>query len=474
VKPKLLIFRKYIASLLPIELRFALKKVDTTDADLLRIKNELARWSTAQEKEVVLDETIDKRKYSYLKRRMEQVLEDFDVDVNLQKIQEFERKVLGDCISSEEETALVKLIRNAASNDYNFMRFYELVNYFRQYLLIRFRRKLYPIVDKWLRDQRDAYDASKKAFFEIHNATVDVIKQYEQLPSDAGSWESLLLGYFENPKLDGFNRYAAAVRLWFLYMNQGAYTKMEQHLQHVEQRLLLPDYLGRRIIANYYANQLLLQSKLNRLEEAAQCGWYSIMSPTNDYLFYVVNLSSVLLRQGKAKEAFQLMRSAFPEMRKTSNLHNKMGFIAQYVHCLIDINRAKDAEQFAESYLSTHKKEVLSNHWHLFFAGYFRALVKQEKFARLRYLVQKYKIRDKELDYSKKKHYLPFMSWYITLADFMEGYEKEEQAIQKMRDAAIEFQSDPLRFERIREQLKSLKAIQPDMINRLWSDLFKK
>lgn len=96
----------------------------------------------------------------------------------------------------------------------------------------------------------------------------------------------------------------------------------------------------------------------------------------------------------------------------------------------------------------------------------------QEKFARLLYIVDRKGMREKELNYAGKSHYLPTVSWYIALADFMEGDLNEALAVKQMAEVAKNLMQDPLRRERIRQQIRALYAIQPDMMKKLWSELF--
>ncbi len=471
MKPKLSIFTKFCEDLLPIEKAYIQQKAAFKDKDLNYILNQLKKTESGSTFSLNFDLKIDKRKYSFFKSWAQEILEDADVDKSLLKIQQFDAKVQTDSISNEEEKELVKSASNIDNTSYHFQRFYELMLHFRQYLLIRMRMKSYVIINQWIIQYQDNYNESLSVYNTLHELSGEIISDYGLSNySDIGV-ENSLIEIFNNQFLDGLNRYAAAVRLWFYYMNKGEYIKMAKLLTNVEQLLIDKKYLGRRILVNYYANRLLLHSKTGELDKARYFGYLSLKYHTNDYLFYVINLSSVLLRLGMPQEAMLHMKNAFPVMRNTLDMHNKIGFVAHYVHCLIDLKNYKEATRFAENYLGSHLKEVMSTRWHLFFAAYFRSLVLLNNFSRVLHIAKRYKLKEKELQYSTKAHYLPTMSWYISLAEFMEGDIDENKAIELMKSSALILMNDPVRSIRIIEQLKQLQNQVPDLIIKLRSEL---
>ncbi len=472
MKPPLLIFTRFYEELLPLEWWFVIDKLDFEDDDLAQIAREIRQALENKAHKPVFSKTIDKRKYSYFKKSVQTLLLNFDAGKTLEIIQSYEKSVLNDCITPEEEQGLLRMAQRIDNRNYHFVRFYQLILHFRQFLQIRLRRKLYPKAHAWIENYKSSYNKSLQAFDLLHQATSEVVMEYDMQSDKAGNWEQELLRLFDDEALDVMNRYAAAVRLAFLYINKGMYQKMLVLLDQVENRILRPFYLGRRVLANYYANRLIVHSKLDELEKAEHFGRLSLRTPTDDQLFYATNLSSVLLRMGQTEAAFILMKDHFEQVRQSPSFHSKLGFIAHYVHCLIDLKKFKEAESFAESYLASHETEIMANRWHLFFAAYFRSLVMQEKFARLLYIVDRKGMREKELNYAGKSHYLPTVSWYIALADFMEGDLNEALAVKQMVEVAKNLMQDPLRRERIRQQIRALYAIQPDMMKKLWSELF--
>lgn len=472
MKPKLAIFTKFCDELLPLEIHYLSTVFTREDNQLSSIFEKIVREANREIRNYGFDESIDKRKYSFLKIHLTSLLDLADVDKALTRIQYFDTRVQSDSITQEDEKELVRMMAGITNRHYHFMRFFELMLHFRQYLLIRIRIQLYEEVNSWIERNDKFYSNSLSRFKSLHLFTRHIIDEYTSQEAVSKEDEEALLALFENEELDGLTRYAAAVRLWFLFMNKGDYPSMKSLIKQATEMMVNNKYMGRRLLVNVYANSLLLHSKTGELEKARYYGYLSLKNPTNDYLFYVVNLSSVLRRQGKSQEAMILMRSAFPVMRNTHDLHNKMGFVAHYVHCLIDLGKLKEASRFAENYLGSHLKEVMSTRWHLFFAAYFRSLVLQEKFQRVIFVVNRYKLREREAQYARKPYYLPTMSWYISLAEFMEGQISETSAVQKMKTSALLLMQDPLRKDRIREQLDQLYQHQPSLIRKLKSELF--
>ncbi|MCA0426577.1 MAG: hypothetical protein LCH37_04000 [Bacteroidetes bacterium] len=472
MKPKLAIFTKFCDELLPLEIHYLSGVLKREDAQLNAIFEKILREADKETRLYGFDERVDKRKYSFLKIHLSRLLEQADVDHFLTRIQYFDARVQSDNITQDDEKELMKMMASISNRHYHFMRFFELMLHFRQYLLIRIRIQPYEEVNKWIENYGNAYANSIERFKSLHQFTRHIIDEYTSQEVVTKEEENALLSIFDSEELDGLTRYAAAVRLWFLFMNKGDYPSMKQLIAKASAMIVSNGYMGRRLLVNFYANCLLLHSKTGELDKARYYGYLSLKYPTNDYLFYVVNLSSVLRRQGKSQEAMDLMKQAFPVMRTTNDLYNKMGFVAHYVHCLVDLGKLKEASRFAENYLGSHLKEVMSTRWHLFFASYFRSLVLQEKFQRLIFVVNRYKLREKELQYSRKPYYLPTMSWYIALAEFMEGLISENNAIQKMKNSAVLLVQDPLRKDRILEQLEQLFQQQPELIKKLKSELF--
>jgi tetratricopeptide (TPR) repeat protein len=275
-----------------------------------------------------------------------------------------------------------------------------------------------------------------------------------------------------NPNMDGMNQYSAFIRLSFLYFNTGEFHKLKEIYNHIDLQFRVGKYYSKRILGNYYANRLLFLSRYSSIDEAEQFGYLSIRHKNADYLFYLTNLAAVLLRQGKSEVALKLLREAFPEMRQTTSLHNKIGFIAFYIKCMVDIGRVHDAEEFADSYLKAYPKQVMHERWHLFFVAYFRSLMIQEKYGRLLHLEHRYKIESLDKQNRSSSSYLPTISWYISVARFIEEGGRPESLISDMKEAIQDIEFEGKRAERLMRIYEELIPVAPNVLKKGKSAIF--
>lgn len=418
------------------------------------------------------DESIDKRKYSNLKKWMEERLQEADVDQQLLSIQQLEAKVLLDQVDGPTEKEIQKWLQKGQPSHYYFRKIYELAQHYEHFLLIRLREKAGAQVGEYLDKYRPDFEYAQEVFNKLQQATADIISQYRNRAESHGEWEEFLKRVVFKESIDGMNQYSAFVRLSLLYLNRGDYASLKDLYDYIDQRFREGRYYSKRILSNYYANRLMYLSRYSSLDEAEQYGYLSIRYKNADYLFYLTNLGAVLLRQGKSAVALQLLREAFPEMRQTTSLHNKIGFIAFYIKCMVDIGRIKDAEDFADSYLKAYPKQVLRGRWHLFFVAYFRSLMIQEKYGRLLYLENRYKIESLDKANRNSSSYLPTISWYISVARFIEDGGDPEKLINEMHEAIKGIEFEGKRAERLQRIYDELLPIAPKVLKNGKSAIF--
>ncbi len=418
------------------------------------------------------DPAIDKRKYSNLKKWMEEKLEEADVDSQLLIIQKLEARVLLDQVDGATEREILKWLDRGTPSHYYFRKIYELAQHFEHFLLIRLREKAGQKVGEYLDKHRGAFEYAQEVFNKLQRATADIISQYRNRSELHEEWEEFLEQVVFHTGLDGQNQYAAFIRLSFLYLNTGDNEKLKSLYNHIDGQFKEGRYYSRRILANYYANRLLVLSRYSSLDEAEQYGFLSIRRKNADYLFYLTNLSAVLLRQGKSDQALKLLREAFPEMRQSTSMHNKLGFIAFYVKSMTDIGRVKDAEDFADSYLKAYPKQVMAERWHLFFVAYFRTLMIQEKYGRLLYLAQRYKVETLDKDNRNSISYLPTLSWYIAVARFIEEGLQADKLIGDMRESVTGISFNVKRHNRLERIYDELQPVAPQVLGKNKSVIF--
>lgn len=461
MKQKLAKFSAFADNLFPHEVHFLASVANFQSIENKEIFDLIIYNIEHRDKPKAFDESIDRRKYSNLKKWMEERLQEADVDQQLLAIQHLEAKVLLDQVDKRTEKEIHKWLQKGLPTHFYFRKIYELAQHYEHFLLIRLREKTAAEVGDYLHAYRDDFANAQEVFNKLQRATADIISQYRNRAESFEGWEEFLNKIVYSERIDGMNQYSAFIRLSLLYFNKGSFQKLKILYDAIDQKFKDGLYYSKRILMNYYANRLLFLSRFSSLDEAEQYGYLSLRYKNADYLFYLTNLGAVLLRQGKSEQALKLLREAFPEMHQSASLHNKIGFIAFYIKCMVDIGRVKDAEDFADSFLKAYHKEVLGGRWHLFFVAYFRSLMIQEKYGRLLYLDKQYKIESRDKANRCNSSYLPTISWYISIARFIENGGQAADLISEMKEAVAGIQFEHKRSERLQRIFNELIPIAP-------------
>jgi bifunctional DNA-binding transcriptional regulator/antitoxin component of YhaV-PrlF toxin-antitoxin module len=427
MKQKLNKFSDFANSLYPHEIEYLLSVQQFAISDNLKILN-LINYNSKNPLNIIpYDTSLDKRKYSYLKNWIEKNLLDINVDRYFEWLLNIEKQVMMDAVTPEEEKELLAEITKTSDSSYYFIRFYELLQHYRDYLLIRVRNQLYEPVLDYLNKYRESYSRSTEINKKLNSATIDIIKQHASTTTESKQWEKFLKKTFLDEKLDGFTRYRSIVRLTFLYYNYREFDKLKDIYSILDKMFKTNVFYSKRILANYYANRAMMHSKLNELDLAEKYGYLSIRQHNSDYLFYLLNLCGVLLKKGKNKEAYQLMSDSIPELKKTSSYYNKIGFVSFYINTLLANQYIDKAVSYAETFFNGYKKEILKHRWHLFFSSYIRALFQAKKFVKLLSITKRYNLVNKEKQNIGRAKYLPILFWYSTAADYLDGNISEDQ-----------------------------------------------
>ncbi|MFW5705959.1 MAG: hypothetical protein ACOCX8_03050, partial [Bacteroidota bacterium] len=239
-------------------------------------------------------------------------------------------------------------------------------------------------------------------------------------PESAG-WEDFLREVSFDDSLDGFNRYFAIVRLTFLYYNYNRLDQIASLYDYLDGQFSTGNFYSRRILLNYYSNRLMLHAKLNEPEKAEQYGYLSVCDNSSDFIHYLNNLCSVLLRNNKQKQALELMQSSIPELKKTISYHNRVGFAALFVKALNANHRPAEAESYASSFFQAYRDKILMYRWHSFFSAWLQSLIMQQKYRQVLTICRRQKIMALEKDHSERPAYLPTIAWYYHLSMFKTG-----------------------------------------------------
>lgn len=427
MKCRLKIFNDFTEGILPHEASYLLSENKIRDEEKESILKKVCEKAGSLVGAQKFDESIDKRKYTYIKKWIIKKLEKADVDEHLNYLSFIENKILTDTITPLEEQDLLNHIASYNYTFFYFQKFYELVREYQDFLLIRFRYQDCKLTEAFLKENREFYlhavDVKEQLFF----ATKDLTRQYTSGSFNTKHWEEKLLAFMYSKKLDGRNRYNAFVRLVFLYFNYKEYDKATKVFDQIDTYFKEGQMYSRRILFNYYANRVILHSNLDDLDKAEYYAHLSVKQENSDKLFYLNNLIAILLKKEKNKEALDLMTSNYDLFKKSHNHHQKLGFATHYIRTLVRNKRLKIAENFAENFLYNNKQNVFEHRWRHFFSNYLMLLTTTEKYKEVLKTTKKYNLIEREAEVMRREDFIPKIHWYNMLANYMVGNYSEEK-----------------------------------------------
>lgn len=463
MRHKLSTFSDFAATLLPHETARLLSAHAFSDVEKQAILERLHHNCQHIHQPLPFDDRIDKRKYSSLKTWISEYLQKMDADARLEWMSNMEHKIISDAIEPEEERAVLRALREIKPTDYFFVKFYELVQAFRHFLLIRLRHDEHSATNRYIEQHRSAYLRSKQTYEQLHEATLDITRQYATGQGESEQWQQWLTEVFYDETLDGQNRYFALIRLIFVHLNYGRLSTLLEKFDFQDKVFQRGVYYSKRLLRNYYSQRLLLHSKLKDYDTAAYYGYLSIRGKNSDYVFYVNNLAAVLLRTKKYPEALALMKAAYPEAKTTRNLYNKIGFVSFYMRCLICNRQYRNAESYGATFLKAYSKEIFNYRWHLFFTNYLAALFFLGKNARLLGVIRQHALIARDLAYSKTPAYLPFIPWLCDIANYIET----GKGMQKLADSVSQhikaLPNDSERLPQVRDFWEDIREKVPEL-----------
>ena len=366
------------------------------------------------------DPGIDKRKYTYLKNWITRKLASIDVDRMLDELLQLEKKVMTDQVLPADEKRILQILKHQ-DLPYYFMRIYEVVRDYRSFLLVRMRHHYLEPVNRYLDRYHEKYETSRNIFEKLNLATRDIVDQYSGRKNNALEWEAFIKNVFHNETLDGLNRYYAIVRLTFLYYNTGQIEKSAALYDYLDRLLERGQFYSRRILSNYYSNRLLVHARLNDHETAEKYGYLSIRDRGSDYIHYLNNLCSVLLRLRKNKEALELLQSSIPELKKTRSYHNRVGFTALLIKSLSANGNAREGESYGNTFFTAYRDKVFEYRWHSFFSAWLQSMLMMEHYRKITTICRRHKILEKEQAYSSRPGHNPSIQLYFQLARYKTG-----------------------------------------------------
>ncbi len=470
MKNKLDAFEKFCAELYPHELDYLLSIQQFQKEENIKILNLIHYNSKNPNNRLPFDKTIDKRTYSYIKSWIQVNLEKIDIDIFYDWVIETEKSIMNDSIQSDQEIILLKKMDEVLPNYYYFMKFYRVLQHYRDYLIVRNRPRNYTIVSNYLERYKSNYLNSQTLNNKMNEATEKVIFKKIWVSEEFETWEKLFTNVYYNEAIDGYTRYRALVRLTILYYTNREFDKLLQVYEHLDQQFKKYVFYSKRILANYYANRAMMHSKLNELDEAEKYGFLSIRYHNSDYLLYLINLCDVLLRQGKNQKALEIMISSFPKLKKSGNFYYRIGFVSFYIKTLVANKQCVKAIDYADVFLNGYKKEIFEFRWHLFFTSYIDALFHSEKYSKIISIVRRYKLIPKEKQMKGTPQYLPIIQLYHKASEYMEGVINSEELKQSFVQHINEIGQNRFRHKRVLEVLKTIESNLPDIIQEVFRE----
>ncbi len=416
---KLQKFTAFANALLPLETRYLLTNQQLVDEKRLMILKRVYHNTHQIFDFIPYDESIDKRKYNHIKNWIENKLRKIDVDLQLERMLGWEQKISLDQIDPADEKELLREIKHHQPASFYFSKFYELLRSYRSFLLIRLRYSDHETVSSFLHTHEKSYDRAQRIKQKLHEATNDIVMQYSDRNKESKHWESWLLKIFHDGEVEGQLRYQALVCLAFIGYNYRKYDLLKPCFEQFEVEVERGNMYSRRHLNNYYNNRLLLHSHKKEHKKAAYYGYMAVRQVNNDYLLYVNNLCAVLIRLEEYERALELLKKAKPHAVNTKNMHNRIGFVAFYMECLVKNKLADRACSYGNAFLKAFQKEILKLRWHLFFSVYLEALVSENRWREVIKVIKKYDLLDKEKKYRSKSSHSPLIAQYYQKASDM-------------------------------------------------------
>jgi hypothetical protein len=434
MKIKLKKFTELSKSILPHEAQYLALISNFQDPEKQQIFNQVVKNAVSESIFVSFDDSIDKRKFNYIKNWMEKKLTFIDVDLNTEWIMLYKKKILTDTISSLEEAHFLQYVQGYKQPDYNFQNLYELAREYRAYLLIRMRYNDHQIIANFLELFSSHFAKAKKIQDKLYQATTEITNQYTLKNNETKYWEKWLNKVFITTTIDGRNRYQAFVLLAFMFTNYNDNQKLKLLFDQIDVFFSRGEMYSRRLLSNYYANRVLLHSKENELTKAEYYGFLSIRQNNDDTLMYVNNLVAILIKNNKPQKALELLENFRALSELTHNYHQKISYTSYHIRLLTDFNQLLQAENIARHFLRKNEEAILKHRWHLFFTSYFNVLITKEKYEEVLQLFQKYKLEERENDRRKRSNYVPTISWSVSLSKYMEGKINSVRLLQEIKE----------------------------------------
>lgn len=432
-------FDSFALSLFPTEVEHLRANNEISDPELLSIIEKLHTLVNFPEKHTDFDPQIDPRKYSRVIKYFKTKLHRIDVDSYYEWITKIDHLITTDAIPPEEQQRILREVASFEPGWFHAASFYRTMQNYKRYLLIRFREKDYIIIKVFLEKHAGYYLENDRIERKIDELTAKFVLP-DKLNSQKGEKEdtAYLLDTFYNSNISKKNRYQALVAYNLYHISTRQIKPMLLPMAELEKNLLNGDFYSRRILANYYANKLLLHNYEGDLERAAFCGLQSIKQYTEDYLYYLNNFCSVLMNLQRFKEVLQLSKNAIGYYKSSQDSARKVIFIANYCRCFNHFSEYKKSNRLAKRLTDELEQSIFQFKWHYFYRIYFSSLMQDGRHGDLLRMERKNGLSDRE----KKRGFTPYIQIYSLAASFLEMKISETLFKEKLEEIRMQVKGD--------------------------------
>jgi tetratricopeptide (TPR) repeat protein len=160
------------------------------------------------------------------------------------------------------------------------------------------------------------------------------------------------------------------------FIGRREWNTLLEPLNELEDQIFAGDFYSRRILANLYANKLIVLNSQEKYDEAAYYGVQSVKHRTEDFLYYLNNYVSVLLHLDRTELAMKEMLDAFPVYKSSIDQARRVVFITNYCRCLNRQGLYTKSISMASRFLTEMKSNLFQFRWHYFFRTYLFSLLK--------------------------------------------------------------------------------------------------
>ncbi len=411
---KLKKFNAFVDGLFPSEADYVRKYNLYADPDLKVILDLIWKRVNNPWSGVDFDPKIDPRKYSKLMAGINRKLKNRDVDAYFGWISELNHRITIDAITPQDQAMILREMKTFEIKWFHMESFYRLIENYEGYLIRRFRESDFIRVRDFLERHKKAMVLHLEVKSRINELTQSIaFDKGEKLNKREVNW---LLKSFRDEDLSKKNRFHALLAFLMYHINRKDWEPLLVPLEEFERSLFEGEFYSRRILANVYANKLIVYSSKGDFQQAAIFGFHSIKHITEDHLYYLNNFVSVLLHLNRNKEALSLMQNALLKYKNTRDLSRKIVFTSNYCRTLNRLGQYTKSARLANRLINDLGTKILEFKWHYFFRNYFYALLKMGSTERILKLNRHWKLVERE----KAENHSPHLRAMVLAAEYQE------------------------------------------------------